>query len=429
LKEEKGEKTDEHSAKRVGEIVPARLDAPLFFSTDSPHPPPLGELVEFNSAKTDLEPLALSDVCTRTYNGGFVYIPLFPGANETTSSHQSNIHDYYRPQIFNSSHITFMVAGPTGSSDGDEVYKNLSNNCHASWYRDPGLRRLNIGILLVFSSATANGFDGSLMNGLLAIPAFKEDLVDRVNTSILGLIIAAISIGGLVALIPAGYVSDKWGRKPCLAIGTSLMIATSIVQAFTSGPWAFIATKIILGVGIAFILIPAPALATETAHPRNRGMVTACFQTAFYWGAIVSAVATLGGLYIKGSWAWRMPVMMQILFPSLQILGLFIIPESPRFLIANGRKEKALEILARFHANGDQHDALVVYEYSEICEALEREAAFATCSTWKLFIATPGNRHRLLICLLVGVMIQWAGNGIGMIAPLHILTAPPATRR
>jgi MFS family permease len=207
------------------------------------------------------------------------------------------------------------------------------------------------------------------------------------------------------------------------------MIATSIVQAFTSGPWAFIATKIILGVGIAFILIPAPALATETAHPRNRGMVTACFQTAFYWGAIVSAVATLGGLYIKGSWAWRMPVMMQILFPSLQILGLFIIPESPRFLIANGRKEKALEILARFHANGDQHDALVVYEYSEICEALEREAAFATCSTWKLFIATPGNRHRLLICLLVGVMIQWAGNGIGMIAPLHILTAPPATRR
>jgi hypothetical protein len=100
-----------------------------------------------------------------------------------------------------------MVAGPAGSSDGDEVYKNLSNNCHASWYRDPGLRRLNIGILLVFSSATANGFDGSLMNGLLAIPAFKEDLVDRVNTSILGLIIAAISIGGLVALIPAGYVS------------------------------------------------------------------------------------------------------------------------------------------------------------------------------------------------------------------------------
>jgi MFS family permease len=174
-----------------------------------------------------------------------------------------------------------MISGPAGTSDGDEVYKNLPNNCYPSWFRDPGLRRLDIGILLVFSSATANGFNGSLMNGLLAIPASKEDLVDRVNTSILGLIIAAISIGGLCALVPAEYVSDEWGRKTCLAIGTSLMIAMSIVQTFTSGPWAFLATKIILGVGIAFILIPAPALATETAHPRNRGMVTACFQTAF----------------------------------------------------------------------------------------------------------------------------------------------------
>lgn len=306
-----------------------------------------------------------------------------------------------------------MVSGPAGSASGDEVYKNLPNNCNPSWFRDPGLRKLNIGILLVFSSATANGFDGSLMNGLLAIPAFNQDLVDKVNTSILGLIIAAISLGGLVALVPAGYVSDKWGRKVCLAIGTSLMIGTSIIQALTSGPWAFLATKIILGVGIAFILIPAPALATETAHPRNRGMVTACFQTAFYWGAIVSAVATLGGLYIKGSWAWRMPVMMQILFPSLQIIGLFIIPESPRYLIAKGRKDEAKQVLTRYHANGDEHDALVAYEYSEICEAIEREAAFAgEGSTWKLFLSTPGNRHRLLICVLVGIIIQWAGNGI-----------------
>ena len=56
------------------------------------------------------------------------------------------------------------------------------------------------------SSATANGFDGSLINGLLAIPSFNDDVVNRVNKNILGLIIAAISLGGLPALIPAGYV-------------------------------------------------------------------------------------------------------------------------------------------------------------------------------------------------------------------------------
>jgi MFS family permease len=216
-----------------------------------------------------------------------------------------------------------MVAGPAAnSSKGDEFYKSLQNNCHPTWWRDPGLRKLNLGVLLVFASATANGYDGSLINGLLPIPAFNEDVIDRVNTNVLGLIIAAISLGGIPALIPASYVSDHFGRKICLAIGTALMIASSVIQAATSGPWLFLAFRIIMGAAIAFILVPAPALSTEVAHPRNRGAVTACFQTAFYWGAIVAASVTLGGLYIANSWAWRTPVLLQFFFPALQVIGL-----------------------------------------------------------------------------------------------------------
>jgi MFS family permease len=216
-----------------------------------------------------------------------------------------------------------MVAGPAaGSSKGDEFYNTLANNCHPQWWRDPGLRRLNIGVLLVFASATANGYDGSLINGLLPIPAFNEDVIDRVSTNVLGLIIAAISLGGLPALIPAGYVSDRYGRKKCLMIGTFFMILSAILQAATSGPWLFFGFRILMGAAIAFILIPAPALSTEVAHPRNRGAVTACFQTAFYWGAIVAAATTLGGLYIANSWSWRTPVLLQFFFPALQVIGL-----------------------------------------------------------------------------------------------------------
>lgn len=303
-------------------------------------------------------------------------------------------------------------ANNNASSKGDEVYKTLLNNCHPKWYKDPGLRRLYLGIALTFSSATSNGFDASLMNGLLAIPQFNQDVVQDSSSSTLGLMIGAISLGGLAALVPAGYTSDCFGRKTCLVCGTIVMIIASIVQALTSGPWTFLTTKLILGAGIAFVLIPAPALTSEVAHPRSRGTVTALFQTAFYWGSIVSAAATLGGLYISSSWAWRMPIMLQILFPVLQIVGLCIIPESPRFLIAKGRKSEALDILIKFHANGDAQDALVAFEFEEICETIQREADAATGSSWKTFFSSRGNRHRLLICVLVGIMIQWAGNGI-----------------
>ena len=64
------------------------------------------------------------------------------------------------------------MGGPGGvvSHGGDAAYKTLKNNVNSKWIHDPGLRKLNFGLGLMFASAAANGYDGSLMNGLLAIP-------------------------------------------------------------------------------------------------------------------------------------------------------------------------------------------------------------------------------------------------------------------
>ena len=190
------------------------------------------------------------------------------------------------------------------------------------------------------------------------------------------------------------------------------MATASIIQAATRGPWAFLATRIVLGLGLGFTQTAAPPLTTEIAHPKHRGQVTALFQAAWYWGAIVSSCATLGTLFVGSSWAWRAPCLLQALFPCLQLLGLFFIPESPRWLVSRGRVQDAHFVLAKYHANGDLDDELVKYELSEICEAIEKEREAARTTGFLSFFETKGNRHRLAICILVGFMIQWAGNGI-----------------
>lgn len=63
-----------------------------------------------------------------------------------------------------------MVANAVVTASGENAYNSLSNNTHEQWTKDPGLRRLNLGVGLMFTSAAANGYDGSLMNGLLALP-------------------------------------------------------------------------------------------------------------------------------------------------------------------------------------------------------------------------------------------------------------------
>jgi sugar porter (SP) family MFS transporter len=322
------------------------------------------------------------------------------------------------------------MGGPGGvvAHGGDAAYKTLKNNVHSQWIHDPGLRKLNIGIGLMFASAAANGYDGSLMNGLLAIPKCKRNRVHtsciniltlpvtddlgNISTSILGLIIAAINLGGIPALVPASYVSDSLGRRFTVAIGSSIMIAASAIQAGTSGPWAFLGTRIMLGLGLGFSQIAAPPLTTEIAHPKQRGQVTALFQATYYWGAIISACVTLGTLFLGNSWSWRTPCLVQVLFPTLQLIGLLSVPESPRWLVSKGRTDEALAMLAKYHANGDSNDVLVRYEFSEICEALEKERGDTKNTGFVAFTRTKGNRHRLVICILVGFMIQWAGNGI-----------------
>lgn len=137
------------------------------------------------------------------------------------------------------------------------------------------------------------------------------------------------------------------------------MVAASIIQAATSGPWAILGTRIMLGIGLGFSQTAAPPLTTEIAHPKHRGQITALFQAAWYWGAILSACITLGTLFLPSSWSWRAPCLLQSFFPGLQLLGLLVIPESPRWLVSKGKTEEALNVLAKYHANGDVSDELV----------------------------------------------------------------------
>ncbi|KAK3651448.1 hypothetical protein LTR56_005590 [Elasticomyces elasticus] len=279
------------------------------------------------------------------------------------------------------------MGGPAGivASSGNEDYKTLHNNVNASWTRDPGLRRLNIGIATMFASAAANGYDGSLINGLLAIPYFNANIGD-VSSSLLGLTLAGISLGGLPSFIPASYVSDYLGRRFTVAIGSSIMLAAAIIQCATSGVYAFLGTRIMLGIGLGFSQTAAPPLTTEIAHPKHRANVTNLFQAIWYWGAIVDC-------FLRSN--------SSAFFSSRN-----------RLVVSKNRHDAALQILASYHANGVVDDELVQYEFKEIRQALNLEKEAAKSTGWSTFFATKGNRHRFLICILVGFMIQWAGNGI-----------------
>lgn len=111
------------------------------------------------------------------------------------------------------------------------------------------------------------------------------------------------------------------------------------------------------------------------------------------------------------NWSWRIPTLIQGFGPIILAVGVFFVPQSPRWLVKNGRSDEAHQILATYHANGDLDDPLVQLEIREIQAAVQMEEASNT-GTWKSFLSTVGNRRRFFVIVMIGTATQWIGNGL-----------------
>jgi hypothetical protein len=80
--------------------------------------------------------------------------------------------------------------------------------------------------------------------------------------------------------------------------------------------------------------------------------------------------------------------------------------------MSRDRAPEALQILAKYHANGDEHDPTVMFEYAEIKETIRLEYLFKRQTSYLDFFRTRGNRHRLFLIATLGLFSQWSGNGL-----------------
>lgn len=282
------------------------------------------------------------------------------------------------------------------------------------WWKNRGIRLLNIYLCLPLLTAPINGFDSSLVNGLQILPAW-QNYFDHPKSKILGLISAAQVIGSIVALPLTPLISDHFGRRPTLFVGSILMLAGAILQSCSNSIGMFIGSRGLIGFGLTFGLNAAPLLITELAYPTQRGKFTSMYNASWYIGSIVSAWICFGVYDGTGGspWSWRIPAAVQAAAPLAQMIIVWFIPESPRFLVAQGRESEAARILSRFHANGhDDRDPLVMFEMAQIRHALKLEKEISLEYSWRVLFATRGNRKRMRIIIALAIFSQWSGNGL-----------------
>ena len=279
-----------------------------------------------------------------------------------------------------------------------------------AWWRRRNMRTLYFYIVVLILTNTANGFDGSMMNGLQSLTYWQE-YFGHPRGAILGFFNASMSLGSLLALFITPYIIDWRGRKVGLVIGSVLMLLAVGLQSGARNFGMFVAARVILGFGDAIVLGSAPLLIAEIAHPQDRAVLVTLSGASYHSGSFIASWTTYGTLQIKSDWSWRLPSLLQAICTAFILMLVYWMPESPRWLMNRDRHEEALEIFAHYHGEGERDDEFVQLEYSEIKAAIALDKEMGQTS-YADFFKTRGNRKRIGLITALGLFSQLSGNGL-----------------
>lgn len=273
------------------------------------------------------------------------------------------------------------------------------------------MRKLNFLLLTCYVGATGDGYINSLISSLIANPRYLDDIKGLSDTRILGLVVASHSLGCIAGFLPAPWLSERYGRRAAILVGNIGKLAGFTGQIFCHTFEQFLGMRLLVGFASIFNTIPSSALLVELAHPRQRAIAGALFNTCYFLGSAIAAWTSYESLHIQSAWSWKLPVAVQLFWSVTQLTFCAFCPESPSWLVRHGKEEKAKAIMAHYHANGREDDELVCSELARMSAAVD-EVRQTTVTGWLALVSTPGNRKRLILSMVIAISTQWVGNGI-----------------
>ncbi|KAG4031583.1 hypothetical protein MFRU_009g03440 [Monilinia fructicola] len=305
--------------------------------------------------------------------------------------------------------MMFPTKAPRVDRDVLASSSRLTNK-HGPWWHDRGLLKLNILIMIPLMSEYVQGYDASLINNVQQLKIWQKEF-HYPKGSLLGILSASYWVGNVLGVLFITPLSDRFGRRMAMFFGSVVAILGTGLCTGAINAGMFIVGRLLLGIGGVVVGAVGPVLVAELAYPDHRATATALSNTQYSMGSIIAAWVTFGTFRLRSTWSWRIPSIFQALPSIAQALGIFFLPESPRWLVSKGREDAALDVLSKYHANGNREDEVVQFEYREIVGTIELEIA-GKQTRWSEMWRGRGNQWRMFIMIFFGICKQWSGNGV-----------------
>lgn len=274
--------------------------------------------------------------------------------------------------------------------------------------------------LIVALGGFLMGFDASVISGVVGFigPEFA------LNNIQIGWAVASLTLTSTIAMMLAGPLSDRFGRRPVLKAAAILFTVSAVASAIAPDYATLVTARMLGGFGVGTALIIAPMYIAEIAPAALRGRVVSLNQlnivigisVAYFSNYLILHLGQSGPAWAQslrlGEWNWRWMLGVEALPAIVYFFGLFFVPESPRWLVMRGKSEKALAILKR--ASGQLQ---AEKDLGAVQESLTAEASLSKGSVKELFL--PAMRLVLTIGVVVAILQQITGiNSVFFYAPM-----------
>ena len=254
--------------------------------------------------------------------------------------------------------------------------------------------------VLVASIAALGGYMFGFMMAIIAGPLIFIEKSFSLGTWETELLVSSFLFGAMFGAWIAGICSDDWGRKKVLFAAAVLFLTSTLICVFARTANELMIGRFLSGLGVGAVSLLSPMYIAEISPAKIRGRLVVLNQLALVIG-ILCAYLVPYALAEMGENNWRY-MFATAAVPSLVFAAaLCIMPESPRWFVKQGRRDEALDILARISGQ-----TTAEYELAEIETAIAEEDP----SFWHIF--RPGMRRAVLIGLAMPFIDQSTGINV-----------------
>ncbi|KAI7082643.1 putative transporter [Hortaea werneckii] len=251
------------------------------------------------------------------------------------------------------------------------------------------------------------GYDTGTISGIQTMDYWKKEF-DNPSEDKISLIVSILSVGTFFGALAAGLLADWTGRRWGIILSAAIPFNLGVaLQTAATEQKMFIAGRAFAGFGVGLVSVQIPMYQAESLPKWIRGFVIGSYQLAITIGLLLASLVNYGTENRDDSGSYRIPLAIQFAWSIILCVGMFILPETPRFLIKVGKEQQAIRSLQFLRRLPADHPGLVG-EFEEIQGNWEYEKSLGNASYIECFQGNLGKRT------ITGIVLQSLQQLVGV---------------